>query len=174
MKRFERGLSLAELLIALVLSMTVMMGAFNLMISFGKFSSNFVKNEASVMGTVLGTFEEIAGKISTANQLTLASSSPYNSIEIRIAPSGSGASFDHSGDTIHYYRQDGSQLKYKSKVGTNPVSAETVIANDIVTASFSPVGTLKNLVSMGLEVKPSAGPRETLQTSVIAQSRSAR
>jgi len=180
MKRADCGATLLDLLLAVALFTIVLLTASNLMISFGKLSSNFVKNEASVMGTALGTFEDIVRKVTLANQLTIPATTvipspvpteaPYNSLEIRIAPTGP-ATADHTNDTIHYYWQDGCQLKYKSKIGVAATTGDSIVAEDIV--SFSVASPYPNQAEIGLTAKPANGPTETLKTLAVARARSA-
>ncbi len=180
-KRDENGVTLLELLIAITLFTVLLLAASNLMISFGRISSNFIRNEASLMGTALGAFEDIVGKITISNLVTIPATTvvpnpvkvpPDNSIEIRVAPAGAATS-DHLNDTIHYYWQNGSQLMYKSKIGVLAASADSVIAGDIVTVSFTPVAGSTNQVDVQIVTKPTEGPRETLRTIAVARSRSA-
>jgi len=141
MKATLRGMTLIDILVAMILFTVVILGASNLLISLEKLSSNFVKNEASLMGTALGAFEDIVGKITVSNQVSIPATTvtpnpnpataPYNSIEIRVAPANLPATSIHTNDTIHYYWQDGTQLKYKSKIGPAAASADTVFARDI-------------------------------------------
>ena len=187
LKRSDQGFTLVELVIAIVLSAVVLLSASNLMINFGKFSANVVKSEASLMGTALGSFEEIVGKITNANEVAInkaisadamLNSIPYPSgcaangscIQMRISPTGSGNSSDHSGDTVYIYWQSGTQL-FKS-VGSGAGSA---IANDISSGSLSFVrdSANQNHITVTLETKTASGTKEHLVTTAIMRSRSA-
>ena len=74
MKRFKRsdtGFTLLELIIAIALSAIVLLSAANLLINFGKFSAHVVRSEESLMGTALGSFEEIVWRITSANEVAI-------------------------------------------------------------------------------------------------------
>ena len=196
LKSSRKGFTLVELVIAVALSAVVLLAASNLLIHFGKFSANVVKNEASLMGTALGSFEEIVGKITAANEVFIpaanfAGVTTLPSIDIRVGPSGQ-ASSDHTNDIYHTYWIAGGQLYYKSAVGVHPVPAvspavDTPIAKDVVAAnsSFVTDPTDLNRVQVTLEVQPQAasgglpcatppcGPKEHLVTTAIMRSRSA-
>ena len=191
LKRSDEGFTLLELIIAIVLFAAVLFGASTLLISFGNFSSNVVKSEAALTGTSQGVFEEIVGMITAANVVAIPSDSaitvpntpyptvPVNScqtndcIEIRVSPTGSGASAVHTGDTVYTYWKSGSQL-YKS-VGT---AAGSVIAGNIYTLSFSRPTADLNSINVVLESQTTSGTisgvtKEHLETTVIMRARSA-
>ncbi len=184
MERLERavdGFTLFELVIAIALSAVVLLSAGNLLINFGKFSSNVVKSEASLMGTALGTFEEIVGKITIADKVTIPAttitpvpaSSTDNSIEIRVHPASASYDPSHTGDTIYTYWRDGANLKSKSKVGTAAESAVRVVSADITLATFQKDSTLTNHIIVTLDAQTSSQTKEQLKTTAIMRSRSA-
>ena len=186
-KRFKKrflsltGFTLFELIIAIVLFTVVLLAASGLLINFGSFASRFIRNEASLMGTALGAFEEMTGRITEANEVTIpATSFAAPSIDIRVSPPGP-ASFDHSGDIFHTYWQTGTQIKYKTSTGSPPAAGGgTVIADDIDASSLSFVRTA-NRVTVTLDTHMHSGSeaietnksRENLSTTAIMRSRNA-
>jgi prepilin-type N-terminal cleavage/methylation domain-containing protein len=171
LKRSDKGFTLIELVIAIALSAVVLLSASNLLINFGKFSANVVKNEASLMGTALGAFEEIVGKITAANEVTIpATAVAAPSIEIRVDTPNTASNF--ADDTVYKYWKSGTQL-FKS-VGS---AAGSAIANDINSLSFvrDTAGPYKNHINVILEaqVAGGTGTKEHLETTVIMRSRSA-
>ena len=71
LKNSDEGFTLLELVIAILLSTVVLLAATNLLINFGRFSTNVVKSEASLMGTGLGAFEEMVRRIDSANKVAI-------------------------------------------------------------------------------------------------------
>ena len=177
LKRSDEGFTLLELAISIALSAVVLLSASNLLINFGKFTSNVVKSEASLMGTALGTFEEMVGRITAANQVTIpASGIAAPSIAIGVDTLNNSTPSDITDDTIYTYWQDGTQLKYKSKVGTAAESAVSVKAEDIYSLSFVPDATYNNQIKVTLEARAASGPigltsKEQLATTVVMRSR---
>ena len=180
LKNTDKGFTLLELILAIALSAVVLLSASNLLINFGKFSSNVVKSEASLMGTALGAFEEIAAKIVSANQVTVpAQNVAAPSIDIRISPTGSGTSSDHTNDVFHTYWMSGGKIYYNTNINSPPASGGgTAIAGDIFSLSFARSGTDMNTVTIVLEAQAASGPKgeiskEHLETTAIMRSRSA-
>ena len=176
-ERQNEGFTLLELIIAIVLSAVVLLSASNLMINFGNFSTNLVKSEASLMGTALGTFEEMVGRITAANQVTIpAPSIAAPSIAIGVDELSVSTPSDTADDTVYTYWQDVAQLKYKSKVGAAAESAVSVIANDVYSLSFVQDATDRNKITVTLEVRAVSGSqgltsKEKLETTIIMRSR---
>ena len=191
LERADEGFTLIELVIAIALVAVVLLSASNLLINFGKFSSNVVKSEASLMGTALGAFEEITGKITAANAVAINKTSPdpvLNSIayptgcvadssciQIRVSPENAAATGVHTNDTVYTYWQSGSQL-FKS-IGSETGS---VIAKDIFSLSFVQDTSNLNMITVTLEAQTTsgaaagvAGAKEHLVTTAIMRSRSA-
>jgi prepilin-type N-terminal cleavage/methylation domain-containing protein len=193
LKKSGQGFTLIELVIGIALSAVVLLAASNLLINFGKFSSNVVKSEASLMGTALGSFEEIVGRITAANKVTIPSelpmdvpATPYpvgcvgsSCIQIRMdtpvgmPPTPTPSVF--SDDIVYTYWEAGNQL-FKA-VGAG---AGEVIADDIVSLSFTrPVLLNVNVVKVSLEAQASSGSisdptknktKELLETTVAMRS----
>lgn len=175
LKKTSLGFTLAELIIAVALSAVVLLAASNLMINFGRFSSNVVRSEASLMGTALGAFEEIVHNINEANQVTIPSSklgAPVSgSIDIRISPTGP-ASESHTSDITYTYELSGADL-IRTVSGVS-----TTIAEDVVSLTFAPQALNPNNIVVTLEAAAASGPkgelsRERLQTTAVIRSRSA-
>ncbi|MFA5167451.1 MAG: prepilin-type N-terminal cleavage/methylation domain-containing protein [Candidatus Omnitrophota bacterium] len=179
LKRSNKGFTLLELIIAIALFSVVLFSVFNLLINFGKFSTNVVKAEASLMGTSLGVFEEMVGKLTAANEVTIpAPSIAAPSIAIRVDELSISTPSSTADDTIYTYWQDGTQLKYKSKVGAAAESGVSILANDIFSLSFTQDATYKNQIKVILEARSASGPvsstsNEKLETTVVLRSRSA-
>jgi hypothetical protein len=198
MKTCKDGLTLMEIVVALIILTAVVYAMTHLVIGFGNTSSNISKNEGALMGAK-GAFEDIVSRVTEANQITfpVSASSVVSdcavgvtacSIEVRVAPRGSAATADHTSDTYHYYWQSGNsttqnnQLMYGSRVGSPGVPTTTnVLVRDLSTLSFSlPSGsTMTNIVQVDLEVQHKdatdnlkQSPKETLSTVVVARSRS--
>ena len=185
LKKSEEGFTLLELVIAIALSAVVLLSASNLLIHFGKFSATVVRNEASLMGTALGAFEEIVGKITTANEVNIpATNFAAPSIDIRVSPTGA-ATGGHGSDVFHTYWVANGQLNYKSSGGgvVTPAGGGTPIANDIVAASSSFIrdATNQNHITVTLDTHIHSGSdtletnktTEHLVTTAIMRSRSA-
>lgn len=66
--RSSEGFTLLELVIALALGAVILLTASNFLVNYVKYTSGFIKSEASLMGTSLAVFEEIADKISFTNK----------------------------------------------------------------------------------------------------------
>ncbi|MDD5227042.1 MAG: prepilin-type N-terminal cleavage/methylation domain-containing protein [Candidatus Omnitrophica bacterium] len=197
LKKSGQGFTLLELVIGIALSAVVLLAASNLLINFGKFSSNVVKSEASLMGTALGSFEEITGEIVAANKVVIppelpmdVPATPYpvgcagsNCIQIRVDPivrdvDGNPVSTTpsvFSDDIVYTYWEAGNQL-FKA-VGAG---AGSVIADDIVSLSFTrPVPSSMNIIKVSLEAQVSSGSisdpaknktKEHLETTVAMRS----
>ena len=194
----DEGFTLLELVIATVLFSVVLLAASNLLISFGSFSSNLVKSETSLIGTSLGAFEEITGKIEIANQVAIPSAGAaiamppaaypancvgINCIQIRVNTPGSPA--DHTGDTVYTYWWFGTQLFKFSCTGTAGcavVAAGTSIADNITKLEFDKDPILMNHITVTLDAQAHSGAggnasannlsRENLVTTAIMGSRS--
>ncbi|MFA7255029.1 MAG: prepilin-type N-terminal cleavage/methylation domain-containing protein [Candidatus Omnitrophota bacterium] len=187
----ERGFTLLELIIAVALAVIILLSASTLLIHFGKFSVNVVKNEASLMGTALGAFEEITGKITEANEVAINKASPdviLNSIaypagclangsciQIRVSPTGSGASSDHSLDTVYTYWQSATRLFKSVGAAAGTAIAENLLANSL---SFVRDATNRNHIKVTLKAETTGGhiagvTKEHLETTAIMRSRSA-
>ena len=192
MKKPEKGFTLIELVIAIALSAVVLLSVSNLLISFGNFSTKVIKGEASLMGTALGTLEEIIAQITVANKVAIPSadanmdvpSTPYPAgcagsacIQIRVDTADPITPSDYSDDTVYTYWKSGSQL-FRSVTG-GP-AAGSVIAEDLVSLSFTK--TPENQIKISLEAQVTSGPhsdptknktKEFLETTVTLRSRSA-
>ena len=178
--RETKGFTLLELVIAGVLFAVVLVAASNLLISFGNFSSNLVKSEASLMGTALGAFEQITGKIEAANKVaingsdvkmdipdtdyqTTAGCAGNSCLQIRVSPTGAGASSDHSHDAVYTYWQQAAVLNSQSKLwdSTNSVwniSNVIPIASDIDTLTFvRPDAVTWNRITVTLDTHAHSG-----------------
>lgn len=177
LKKSNRGFTLAELIIAVALSAVVLLAASNLMINFGRFSSNVVRSEASLMGTALGAFEEIVQNINEANQVTIPSSKldppVSDSIDIRISPTGGPASASHNFDTTLTYWLNVNSIR---RTGAPDDGEGTIIAEDVVSLTFQALNS--NNIVVTLEAAAASGPkgelsRERLQTTAVMRSRRA-
>jgi len=181
LKRTAPGFTLLELLIAIALVSVVLLSASNLLINFGKFSSNVVKSETSLMGTALGSFEEIVAKITAANEVIIpATNFSTPSIDIRISPTGSGTSSVHTSDVFHTYWMSAGKIYYKTNTGSVPAAGGgTAIAEDITSLSFARDGALLNRITVIVEAQAASGStsgnktKEHLETTAIMRSRSA-
>lgn len=181
LNRPDEGFTLLELVIAISLSAVVLLAASNLLVNFGKFSANVVKSESSLMGTALGSFEEMCATITRANQVTIpATNFAAPSIDVRVSEAGSGASSVHTNDVFHTYWMTGGKLYYKNNIGAPPpaAGAGTVIAGDINLLSFTRPDADLNKVTVTLGAQAASGAKgatskEHLVTTVIMRSRSA-
>ena len=177
LKRSDEGFTLIELAMTIVLGTVVLLSASNLLINFGKFSTNVVKSEASLMATALSSFEEIVGRLTAANLVTIpAPSIAAPSIAIGVDELSASTPSVTTDDTVYTYWQDGTALKFKSKVGTAAESGVSVLANDIYSLSFTQDATDKNRINVILEARATSGStgltsREKLETTVIMRSR---
>ena len=79
LKIWDEGFTLIELVIAIALAAVVLLSASNLLVSFGRFSTNVVRSESALMGSAVGVFEEIVGRITIANQVAIPAVDPANS-----------------------------------------------------------------------------------------------
>lgn len=170
LKRPQAGFTLLELVIAMTLAAVVLLSATNLMVHFGKFSANTVKAEASLMGSAMGTFEEIAARISGGNQATITAGG--SSIQIRVDTNGTPS--DYTNDTLYTYWLNGTNLM---RTGVTGDSSGKIIANDISSLSFVQDGTFKNRITVTLEAQAASGAtgaksKEHLETTVTMQARS--
>lgn len=182
-RRSTQGFSLLEVIIAAAIATFVLIGATSLLLNFGNFSSHVVESEASLMGTALSAFEEIVGKITVANEVTIpAADYAAPSIDIRISPKNQPATDDHTNDTVYTYWRDGNELKNKSKEGLNAASAERILGKNVVSLSFVRNATNQNHITVTLNAEATLGPfsnatanttREHLETVAIMRSRSA-
>jgi len=175
LKRRSRGMSLFELVIAITLFTIVLLATSSLLINFGRFSFSTVKSDASLMGTALGTFEEIVSRIRVSNQVIIpAAGFPASSIDIRVSPGP--ASSVHTNDIRHVYWMENGQLRYMSSVGVAPVfvaGGGTLIARDITSFLPSMIGTDTNRFKLILAATAQDGSEEYLETTAVARSRSA-
>lgn len=196
MKLPERGVTLIEIIVTVIIFSAMLFAMTRLMISFGRFASNYTKNEGTLMGNV-AAFEHIVTKITASNQATFSASAPIActiggapctvncpvgtcSIDIRVSPLGAAATFDHANDTHHYYWQDSSnQLCFASRTGTAASMKGKVLADRLISLSFASGGS-SNKVSVGLiaqrdgnadDLKKS--PRETFNTTAVIRGRNA-
>ncbi len=190
LKRSNEGFTLLELVIAMALAAVVLLSASNLLINFGKFNSNVVKSEASLMETALGSFEEIVGRILAANKVAInktptpdAALTSYpagcaadsSCIQIRVDRAVPTTSSDYTDDTVYTYWKSGTQLKYTIKVGTGAASTASVLNNDITSLSFVRDATYSNKIAITLEAQAASGPvsqtsKEHLETTVVMRS----
>jgi len=180
-KNIDRGFTLLELLIAIVLSVIILLSAANLLISYARFSVNVVKSEASLMGTTMGTFEGIVKAITEANQVAIGSEANMDSpspggtpfpagcagascIQIRldtVQPAGCAPAdcvytpLNHDDDTIHTYYLVGSQLKYRTRIGAAAESGEATVSDDITSLSFTRLDN--NRITVILEAQTASG-----------------
>lgn len=180
LKRFSRGLSLLELIIAIVLFSVVLVGASSLLVSFGKFSFLTVKSDAALIGTALGTFEEIASRVRAGNKVRIrgTTTNPKHILKVRIDIPNTPA--NPNDDTVYKYWIDGTQLKYKSKVesidATGDDDDETewrVIAKDITYFDFYFLDGTTNKIKLIMRTVAADGSKETLETTAVLRSRSA-
>ncbi len=185
----ERGVTLLDLIISIVIATLVFFAATRLLMNFGNFSYNFVKAETSLTGTAVGAFEDISGKITAANKVVirsdaatapmdallapfpLTSSADGSCIQIRVDTPNTAA--DYTDDTVYTYWFSGGQL-FKT-IGAAPGS---VIAKDLVSLSFQEDATNKNKIQVNFEAKAKSGSlnqnsTEKIQTTAIMRSRSA-
>lgn len=178
LERPDEGFTLLELVIAIALSAVVLLSASNLLIHFGKFSANVIKAETSLMGTALGTFEEIVGKINVANSVDFNGSSEISMcVDTLIDDGVNPPHFTPSiftDDTCYGYWLDGTQLKYKSTGAI--ITPIRVIAEDISLLSFTKID--ENRIQIILETQAASGPlnqksKEHLETTAVMRSRSA-
>jgi len=185
LKTPDQGLTLIELIVAVTLSAVVFLAASSILVNFGKFSTNVIKSESSLMGSALGTFEQIVGDITDANTVVFpASNYPAPSIDIRLSQAGSGASSSHSTDVYHTYWLNTGKIYY-STLGNNtpPSGSGAAIAGDITALNFayakdsSNVDILNN-IQVTLEAQAASGPQnqnsmEHLETTAVMRSRGA-
>ncbi|MFA5159892.1 MAG: prepilin-type N-terminal cleavage/methylation domain-containing protein [Candidatus Omnitrophota bacterium] len=182
LKRSDEGFTLLELIIAIALLTVVLLSAANLLINFGKFSTNVVRSEASLMGTALGVFEEIVDKLTAANKVAINPETNIDSpavsypagcltdgscIQIRVDENAAPTPSTYSDDTVYTYWQSGSAL-YKA-VNSAGGSA---IASDIYSLSFTRDATYKNKITVVLEARAASGSmgqtsKEKLETTVV-------
>ncbi len=176
-KRTERGVTLLDLIVSVVIGAIVLFAASKLLINFGNVSFSFVKSEASLMGTAVGAFEEISGKITEANDVAIfpaahisAPSIAYPSsgcangscIQIRVSPTNLPATSDHSADSVFTYWLSGRKIFKSIYPGSVTGSA---IAGDIDTLSFQqPPGAL-NKVIVQVTASAASGSTAAVQTS---------
>lgn len=162
------GLTLLELLIALMLLTTVLMTTSAMLSSFHKFYYDFGQNQGSITETSLGILEEIVGKITIANRAAISEGGAR--VDIRIDEANTPSNF--SDDATHTYRKVGTEIKY-SKNG----SAEKTIAKNIELLTFEnqPVGSpAYNRVKINIGIKPTGGSvQQNFETTVVARCRDA-
>lgn len=177
LKRAGEGFTLLELVIAIALSAVVLLAASNLLINFGRFSSNVVKSEASLMGTSLGAFEEIVRRINHANQVAGVPLFGTSSTTITITvDEGTPTAHDYKNYT---YWQVGSNILRTGDTGDPAAPAGRIIAEGIVSLSFSRAdATQLNAIVVALEAQAQSGAKnetskEVLRTTAIMRSRSA-
>lgn len=190
-KRTDQGFTLLELIIAGAISAVVLIAVSTLLINFGRFSSDVVRTETSLMGTALGTFEEIVRRIMVANEVAIPAvdlafttpNVPYpagcagnSCIQIRVSPENLAATGAHGNDTVFTYWRAGNNLMRRGVAG-DP-AAGRIIANNVASASFTRDGTNRNHIKVVMNAETAGGPvpgvtREHLETVAILRSRSA-
>ncbi len=196
MKLPERGVTLIEIIVTVVIFSAMLFAMTKLMISFARFASSYTQNEGTLMGNV-AAFEHIVTKITASNQATFSAEAPTAcsiggvectvlpgcttcSIDIRVSPLGAAATFDHANDTHHYYWQDSSnQLCFASRTGTSVPMTGKVLADRLISLSFASGGS-SNKVSVHLVAQRDGNaddlkksPRETFHTVAVIRARNA-
>lgn len=195
--RLAEGFSLLELILAIVLSTVVLLTASSLIINFGRFTSNVVRSEASLMGTALGAFEELIKRVNAANHVTFpavvaplpANSSMVLSVDTLIPAAGAvPAHFtpaNFADDTTFTYwlalavPATATEPAYYNlmRTGGPGDGAGRILAEGILSLSFTPVGADLNRVRIVLEARAASGPQgemtqEHLETTAVMRSRS--
>jgi prepilin-type N-terminal cleavage/methylation domain-containing protein len=184
LKRTGNGFTLVELVIAVALSAVVLLAASNLLINFGNFSSNVVKNESSLMGTALGAFEEISGRITMANQAAINPDTVLNAtaypvgcaagscIQLRVDAVSPGSPSVFTNDTLYTYWLDAGNLRRTGVTGDSATG--TIIASDVTLLTFiRPDAAILNEITVTLDAQPTGGAKEHLITTAVMRSRSA-
>lgn len=190
LKRMDKGFTLLELMVALALSTVVLISACNLLINFERFSANVAKNEASLMGTALGAFEEISKRISEANEAAINPETTLNSVVypgtclndgscIQLKVDVLNTASTPGDDTVFIYWFDAGNLRRRGASGD--LAAGTIIAENIESLNFLKNAILRNRITVTLNAHTHSGPanvatnttREQLATTAIMRSRSA-
>ena len=194
----DKGFTLLELIIAIVLVTVVLLSAANLLISFGNFSTRVVRSEASLIGTALGSFEEIVQQITAANRVVIPGGQTPADSRINIfmdtlrpdptgaAPLGIFTPWDSTDDTIFSYWLE----LVTAATATEPAvynlrrtgfpgdpPGGTILSNDIQSLRFTQEAEL-NRITVTLDAQTDrgttdGGAREHLMTTVTMRSRSA-
>jgi hypothetical protein len=192
LKRSREGFTLMELVIVIMLGFVILLTASNFLINFGKYSSNVVKSEAGLMGTTLGSYEEIVYLISQASKVVVGAEAAMDvpstarpsgcltdgtCIQIRVDKVGPTTPSDFTDDTVYNYWKSSSGLYKSSCTTAGGCTASTLVSSDLSYLSFSRPSADKNTVRVVLYAEDMSGGtegvlRESLSTIVTLSGQS--
>lgn len=168
----KRGMTLFELVVAVVILSVVLFAASGLLINTQQSFTNIDKGSAATMITVQGVLEQMVNRIAAANEVKIydAATTEVTSggvrIQIRVDDNDPSITTD---DKIYTYKLVNREIRYAESAMVTPTE---VLAKDVDALSFSFVPTtVRNCVKIILKTKPESGLRENLETTVFMSGR---
>lgn len=181
MVKSSKGLSLLELIIAILLLSVVLMTASTLLITFKKFYFDFTEKQNEVGEIYLGTLEEIVTRIRSANRVSVVSTVPANpitntayisTITMYIDENSPHTAENYADDTRYFYswsgryNVDGDIRRSITPPGGTPDTKYIAYHISCFKATLAP----RNQVVVRLDIKPSGSAVQTFYSTVEARS----
>ena len=173
LKKNQRGMTLVELFISVILFITVLVTGSSLFLTFKKSFLNYTKSQPVIADAILGAFEDMTQKISRANDINITNSGHTLAVRVDDPSIYAKTPENYADDITHTYEWNGTATKlyYKSKTGTAAETSQITIASNITSMLFS--GPRVNSVSIALTVQPANSTAQSINSTITAQCRNA-